>query len=84
MFYVYVIKNQNDKIYIGQTNNLEKRLKQHNDIDFDKRSYTKLNRGKWVLVYKEEFTTRKQTVKRERELKTSRGRSFIRSKLMGS
>lgn len=50
MFYVYVIKNQNDKIYIGQTGDLEKRINQH-----------------------------KETIKRKKELKTSRGRSFIRS-----
>ena len=84
MFYVYVIKNQNGKIYIGQTGDLEKRLGQHNDINFDKRSYTKLNKGKWTLIYTEEFTTRKEVIKREKELKTSRGRSFIRSELLGS
>ncbi len=31
MFYVYVIKNElSNKIYIGQTADLEKRLKRHN------------------------------------------------------
>ena len=84
MFYVYVLKNeQSGKIYIGQTSNLEKRITQHHDQSFDKRSYTKLNKGTWLLVYKEIFETREEARVREKQLKSSRGRNFIKTKISG-
>lgn len=83
MFKVYVIQNlANSKIYIGQTENLEKRLERHNRIIRNKEtSYTSRNIGKgaWNVVYSESFETRKEAMKREKELKSSRGRSFIKS-----
>ncbi len=81
MFDVYVIKSlSTGKIYIGQTKDLDARLKRHNgELKSKAGSYTKLNRGPWVKVYKEEFTTRPEAIKRERELKSYRGREFIRS-----
>lgn len=83
MFWVYVLKNDlSDKIYIGQTENLEKRINQHNGRNFRKSSYTKLNKGKWVSVYEEEFITREEAIKRERQLKSSRGRNFINNQIL--
>lgn len=84
MYYVYILHNEeSDKIYIGQTDNLERRLKQHNDSEFDKRSFTKLNKGKWKLVHKEVFLTRREAMRREKQLKSSRGRDFIRKIILG-
>jgi len=79
VFFVYVIKSDStDKIYIGQTSDLEKILKQHNDPDNDFSKYTKQNKGPWRLVYKEEFPTRKEALNRGKYLKSSRGRSYIK------
>jgi putative endonuclease len=87
MFYVYVIKNsQNGKIYIGQTSNLEKRLKRHNgQLSNKRKSFTYKNKGsgEWILVYKEEFEERKDALKREKELKSFQGRKFLRDKILG-
>ena len=84
MYTVYVLRNgKSGKIYIGQTSNYEKRLVQHNDPTFDMRSYTSLNKGKWVLLYKEEYKTRKEARIREKQLKSSRGRQFIKNKIAG-
>ena len=76
MFYVYVIKNKTTgKIYIGQTSNLEKRLKRHNQLlPTKKSSYTKINKGPWQLVYKEIFKTRKEVIKREKIIKSNKGK----------
>lgn len=83
MYYAYVVWNKSkDKIYIGQTDDLDKRKKQHNDPNFDKKSYTKHNKGKWILVHSETFQTRQDAIKREKELKSSRGRSFIRTQIL--
>jgi putative endonuclease len=86
MFYTYLVQNSvNKKIYIGQTDNIEKRVNQHNDTSFKKSSYTKLNKGQgtWELVYTEEYVTRKEAEIREAQLKTSRGRDFIKKTILG-
>jgi putative endonuclease len=76
-YHVYVIQSETCQSYIGQTENLEKRLQQHN---LGKSGYTR--RGKnWRLVYSEKFSTRKKAMLREAELKTSKGRKFVHSLL---
>ena len=80
MFFAYAIKNENDKIYIGQTCDLENRIKRHNGILKNKsKSFTSKNKGTWKVVYKEEFNTRKEAMKREKQLKSYQGRKFIRN-----
>lgn len=77
MYAVYAIYNQRcDKIYIGQTQNLEERLRMHNNHTFG--GYTSRYVGKWRLLYKEEFSTRGESLTREKQLKSFRGREFIR------
>ncbi|PIY68686.1 endonuclease, partial [Candidatus Roizmanbacteria bacterium CG_4_10_14_0_8_um_filter_39_9] len=76
MFFVYAIYNTNNqKIYIGQTEDCEKRLVAHNNKTF-KCSYTSRFDGKWELIYKEAVCTRQDALKRERQLKSFRGREF--------
>jgi len=78
MFYVYVIKSEtSDKTYIGQTSDLEKRLKQHNDPGNNFSKYTKQNKGPWKLVYKEEVATRSEALRREKFLKSGKGRELL-------
>lgn len=81
MFIVYAIYNKlRDKIYIGYTSNLVKRLKRHNGLLKNKASsYTCKNKGNWVLIYKEKFKTKEEAIKREKELKSYQGRKFIRN-----
>lgn len=77
-WFVYVIYNQaNKKIYIGQTNNIERRLKEHNDKLGN--HYTAKISGKWILIYKEELENRKQAIIREKQLKSYKGRQFIKN-----
>ena len=77
MYSVYVLHSETGVVYIGQTDNLEKRLAQHNS---GKSAYT--NRCKhWELVYEEECPNRTEALKRERQLKSGRGRVFIQDLL---
>ncbi|PJC28177.1 endonuclease [Candidatus Shapirobacteria bacterium CG_4_9_14_0_2_um_filter_39_11] len=86
MFYVYVVKSETTgKIYIGYTSNLEVRLKRHNqELPTKKESYTYLNKGPWQTVYKEEYKTRQEAIKREKQLKSAGGRKFIKAILKTS
>lgn len=80
MYYTYVVRSKSTgKIYIGQTEDKDKRLKQHNDSNFDKRSYTKLNKGPWKLVYQEQYETRQEALKREKYLKSHHGRDWLKN-----
>lgn len=77
MFYVYALFSvKYNKIYVGFTSDLNARLNAHNTPG--KRGFT----GKfqpWELVYVEECNDKAEAMKREKELKTFRGRSFVRT-----
>jgi putative endonuclease len=78
MFFAYVLQSQVTlKFYYGSTQNLEERLKTHNDglVNYTSK-YTP-----WVLVYFEEFETRSEAIKREKYFKTGAGRDFVKRKL---
>jgi len=77
MFVVYAIYNKlHDKVYIGQTKDLEERLRQHNDHIF--KGYTYRFSGDWIVIYKETVNSRKTALVREKQLKSFRGREFIK------
>ena len=85
MYYVYVIQNDRGRIYIGQTNNLIKRLDRHNGVLLsNKRAFTSLNRDKgiWKVRYQEPYNTRAEAMAREKYLKSHIGRDWIRSQIM--
>lgn len=78
MWIVYVLYNKEQKkLYIGQTSNLERRVFEHNQ----KRGnhFTAKIKGEWKIVYKEEVKTRKEALIREKQLKSYRGRQFIKN-----
>ncbi len=73
-YFVYILESQKDgRYYVGSTNNLEDRLKRHNE---GRVNYTKTNRP-WELVYSEEHPDRSSAVKRENEIKGHKRRAFI-------
>lgn len=76
-YFVYIILNKNDQIYIGQTNNLEDRLLRHNS---GTQKYTK-GKGPFELIYFEQFQTRSEAMKREKALKSGKGREWIRKNI---
>ncbi len=80
MYYVYVVESESsNKIYIGSTNNLERRIIEHNDIRQNKSHFTRKNAGPWIVVYKEKLNDKRSALKRERELKSFRGRESIKN-----
>ncbi len=67
MFYVYILKCADDSLYVGCTNNLERRIAQHNDSKWGAH-YTKIRRPV-KLIYQEEFSTLREARRREAEIK---------------
>lgn len=66
MNYTYIVRCSDGTLYTGWTNNLEKRIKAHNDKKGAK--YTK-TRTPVELVYYEEFETKEEAMSREYAIK---------------
>ncbi|MGO5053833.1 GIY-YIG nuclease family protein [Lachnospiraceae bacterium LCP25S3_G4] len=66
MNYTYIVKCIDGSLYTGWTNNLEKRINDHNCKKGAK--YTK-SRGPVKLVYYEEFLKKEDAMKREYAIK---------------
>ncbi len=69
-YYTYILECADNSLYVGCTNNLVKRIKQHNE---SKRGahYTKIRRPV-ILRYSEELKTLKEGRQRESEIKSWR------------
>jgi putative endonuclease len=67
-YFVYILRTSSNTLYIGQTNNLEKRLKEHQSKSSKSAKY--LRRFTSIeLVYQESYSTRSESMRREIELK---------------
>ncbi|MFO7844181.1 MAG: GIY-YIG nuclease family protein [Bacteroidales bacterium] len=74
-YIVYAIKSKCDnRIYVGFTNNLDKRLKEHNQ---GRTKSTKAYKP-WVLIYTERVETREKARKREKYLKSGCGKEKLK------
>lgn len=73
-FCIYVLKCADDSFYIGQTNDFERRLKQHENKEV---SWTAI-RLPVEPIHWETFSTKKEAVKREKDLKTGFGRKWLK------
>ena len=67
MFFTYILECKDKTLYVGSTNNLEKRLHEHNNSK-NGAHYTKIRRPV-VLKYSETLETFGEARKRENELK---------------
>ncbi len=78
MYYVYaLISVKHDRIYIGMTRNVNRRLKEHNAGKTKSIRYYR----PWELFYTEEYVSRKEARKQEIKLKTTYGRKMLREKI---
>jgi putative endonuclease len=66
-----------DRIYIGMTNNLDRRMKEHTEGG---NQSTKAFIP-WAIIFFEVYSDRKSARVREKYLKSYRGRGFVRSKI---
>ena len=70
-FYVYMIKSisaGSKKTYVGYTNNLKKRLSNHNN-----NKGAKSTKGhKWELIYKKKFISKSKAMSYEYHIKNNR------------
>ena len=78
MIYVYVLFSLKDqKFYVGYTKDLKKRIKDHTDG----KVYSTKNRRPLQLIYYEACLAEKDAIHREKYLKTTYGKRYIRNRL---
>ena len=78
MYFVYVLYSKAfDRQYVGMSQNVEKRLKEHNSRK------TTSTKGfiPWSLIYTEEHNTLKEARTREKYLKSAAGRRWRKEHL---
>ena len=75
MYYVYILQSEkNKRLYKGVTNDLQRRLKEHNAGSVP---YTS-NLIPWKLVYYEAFIDKQDASREERFLKSGKGRDRVK------
>jgi predicted GIY-YIG superfamily endonuclease len=83
MFWTYILRNPKDRFYIGHTDDLEKRIANHNRTDKISGKFTRKN-GPWSLVWSEKHPNRSSATRQEREIKSWKSAKRIRSELLRS
>lgn len=74
MFFMYILQSElTRKYYIGSTNDLSKRLVQHNAG----RTPSTKNYRPWKLLYSEPFETLSEARRRERQVKAWKNPSYM-------
>jgi putative endonuclease len=76
MAIVYIIKSEEGYVYTGCTEDLSRRLKEHNNKSL---SFWTKRGNNWKLVYKEVIDNKTDAIKREKWLKSGKGREFIKN-----
>jgi len=75
-YYVYIIKRDKGFRYTGMTENLPKRLDEHN---IKSKSFWTKRGTNWRVIYSEEFDNKTGALIREKWLKTGVGRDFLKN-----
>ncbi len=75
VFFVYAIACEGGSYYIGHTDDLPRRWQQH--LTGKGADWTKRHRPRYIPHY-EEFSTREEAVAREKQLKTTSGRRWLK------
>lgn len=63
--FLYILRFSDNSLYIGQTNNLEKRLEEHKSKNSKASKFSKEHEN-FKLVYQEKFNTRLESIRSKR------------------
>ena len=80
-FWAYILEDQEGRFYIGHTDNLDRRVAEHNTPEKIGTKYTH-KKGPWRLVWHEEHETRSDAMRRERFIKSRKSSAWISKYLL--
>ncbi len=75
-FFVYIIENPKGRFYIGSSDDVDRRVLEHNDTKGSV-TFTHEN-GPWTLVWREVHASPSSAVARERQIKSMKSSQWIR------
>ena len=73
MYFVYILQNPQGRLYIGQTSDLQLRLRRHNEG----KVFSTKDRGLWQLIHSESFATRSAAMTQEKRLKALKSKKAV-------
>jgi predicted GIY-YIG superfamily endonuclease len=77
-FWVYVlISESTGRRSVGQTDDLARRVAEHNTPEHNPKKFTSRQAGPWRIAHSEEHPTRAAAMARERWLKSGLGRAWL-------
>ena len=74
MYFVYVLKSKEGFHYTVMTEDLEKRMNEHNNTSL---SFWTKRGTDWEIIFQEDYKIKSESLKREKWLKTGVGREFL-------
>ncbi len=79
-FFVYVLRGKNNFIYVGYTTNYKKRLLRHNSGQVQSTKHF----IPFELIFLEVYVNKADAKRREKYLKTTKGRTTLRTMLQNT
>jgi putative endonuclease len=84
-FWVYILRSLNkERFYCGHTSDLQRRINQHNDPEYQLSRTTKVFQGPWKVVWTKECTNRSEAMKVEKSIKKRGIGRFLEAQLVES
>lgn len=80
-FWVYILENAIGRFYVGQTENLLRRVAEHQESDCHLEKFTHKH-GPWKLVWSEPHPDRASAMRREKQIKSMKSAVWIRQNLL--
>jgi putative endonuclease len=74
-YIVYVIKSEEGFRYTGMTEDLERRIEEHNSKS---KSFWTKRGSNWKIIYTKEFDTKNEALKYERWMKSGHGKKLLK------
>ena len=80
-FFAYILENAEGRFYVGHTDDLDQRLSEHNAAEKVGTKFTHKN-GPWRLIWHEQYPSRSEAMKRERQIKSMKSARWIREHVL--
>jgi putative endonuclease len=76
---VYILQSKTTgRYYCGQTDDLDRRLRQHNDPDYHGSKTTKRFEGPWAVVWSQQVESRSDAMMLERQIRNEECNVFFK------
>ena len=81
IYWVYILENAAGTLYVGSSDDPDRRVTEHNDSARGRTTFTHKN-GPWRLIWRESYPTRAAAMARERQIKRMKSSRWIRENLL--